>query len=299
MAPRANRLTRTPVVPSTSSCIVSPFGRTAPGTAGAAGSVDHGAGGGMIDLDGQVAVVTGGTRGIGRGIAERYLAAGAEVVVCGRTEPPPDELPTEGGRAASFVRGDVRVPEEFEAVLDAALDRHGRLDVLVVNAGGTPPADPLTASPRFHASILGLNLVAPLQNALAAGRRLAAQPDGGSIVFVSSVAGHLPDPAAPAYAAAKAGLTSVTTSLAQLLAPAVRVNCVTVGLVATEQQELFYPDDVAAGIPMGRLATPADVGHACLLLSDRTLAAFITGADLAVHGGRPIPWLGPHAGSGG
>jgi NAD(P)-dependent dehydrogenase (short-subunit alcohol dehydrogenase family) len=84
-----------------------------------------------------------------------------------------------------------------------------------------------------------------------------------------------------------------------LLAPAVRVNCVTVGLVATEQQDLFYSDDVAARIPMGRLATPADVGNACLLLSDRTLAAFITGADLAVHGGRPIPWLGAHPGGGG
>jgi NAD(P)-dependent dehydrogenase (short-subunit alcohol dehydrogenase family) len=258
----------------------------------------------MVELDGQVALVTGGTRGVGRGIAERFLAAGAEVVVCGRTEPTDAEgaaapaapgsaaLPRVDGRPASFVPADVRDPEEFEAALDAVLERHGRLDVLVVNAGGTPPSDPFTVSPRFHAAIVGLNLVAPLQNALAAERRMRAQDGGGSIVFISSAAARLPDPVAPAYAAAKAGLASLTTSLAQAFAPAVRVNCVTVGLVATEQADLFYPADVAAGIPMGRLVTPEDVGNACLLLSDRTLAAFITGADLACHGGRPIPWLG-------
>jgi NAD(P)-dependent dehydrogenase (short-subunit alcohol dehydrogenase family) len=256
----------------------------------------------MIELDGQVVVVTGGTRGIGRGIAGRYLDAGAEVVVCGRTEPDPADLPVgagPGARRASFVRADVRVPEELEAVLDATGERHGRIDVFVSNAGGTPPADLFTVSPRFHSAVVGLNLVAPLQGAVAVERRMRAQAGGGSIVFISSVAGRIPDPAAPAYAAAKAGLASLTVSLAQAFAPAVRVNCVTVGLVATEQSDLFYPDDVADGIPMGRLATPEDVGNACLLLSDRTLAAFITGADLACHGGRPTPWLDGHSASGG
>jgi NAD(P)-dependent dehydrogenase (short-subunit alcohol dehydrogenase family) len=253
----------------------------------------------MIDLAGQVALVTGGTRGVGRGIAERYLAAGAEVVVCGRTAPADvAELPAADGRTASFTPADVRDPDAFEAALDAVLERHGRLDVLVVNAGGTPPADPLTVSPRFHTAIVGLNLVAPLQNAIAAERRMRTQEGGGSIVFISSAAAHVPDPAAPAYAAAKAGLASLTTSLAQAFAPAVRVNCVTVGLVETENAHLFYPAGVAAGIPMGRLVKPADVGNACLLLSDRTLAAFITGADLACHGGRPIPWLGAHPADG-
>jgi NAD(P)-dependent dehydrogenase (short-subunit alcohol dehydrogenase family) len=250
----------------------------------------------MVDLAGQVALVTGGTRGVGRGIAERYLAAGAEVVVCGRTEPA--ALPVADERSATFTPADVRDPDSFEAALDATLARHGRLDVLVVNAGGTPPADPLTVSPRFHTAIVGLNLVAPLQNAIAAERRMRAQEGGGSIVFISSAAATLPDPAAPSYAAAKAGLASLTTSLAQAFAPAVRVNCVTVGLVETENAHLFYPPDVADGIPMGRLVKPADVGNACLLLSDRELAGFITGADLACHGGRPIPWIGVHPAAG-
>jgi NAD(P)-dependent dehydrogenase (short-subunit alcohol dehydrogenase family) len=247
----------------------------------------------MIDLGGQVVIVTGGTRGVGRGIAHRYLDAGAEVVVCGRTEPDgPAGVPSRAGRSATFVRADVRVPEEFDALVDTTVGRFGRLDVLVNNAGGTPPADPLTASPRFHAAVIGLNLVAPLQCAIAAYHRMREQDGGGSILFISSVAGWVPDPIAPSYAAAKAGLPTLTMALAQAFAPSVRVNCIAVGIVATEQQDLFYPPDAAAGIPMGRMATPEDVGDACLLLSDRELAGYITGAELGCHGGRPMPWLG-------
>jgi NAD(P)-dependent dehydrogenase (short-subunit alcohol dehydrogenase family) len=119
------------------------------------------------------------------------------------------------------------------------------------------------------------------------------QPHGGSIVFISSVASRFPQLEGVSYAAAKAGLDSLSVGLAKALAPRVRVNTVTVGLVATPDSAQFYTDDadanVAATIPMGRMGTPEDVAGACLLLCDER-AAYITGANLACHGGRQTPW---------
>ena len=102
-----------------------------------------------MDMSGRVVVVTGGGKGIGRGISERFLAAGAEVVICGRKEP--DALPRAGGHQAVFVAADVRDTDQAGRVIDAAVGRFGRLDVLVNNAGGSPPADAATASPGLTA----------------------------------------------------------------------------------------------------------------------------------------------------
>src|SRR6185503_16794535 len=113
-----------------------------------------------LDLTGRVAIVTGGARGIGRGIAERFLAAGADVVICARHEP--DDPPAAVGRTASFVAADVRQADDVDRLVSTTVERHGRLDVLVNNAGGSPPADAATASPRFSAAIIDLNLIAPL-----------------------------------------------------------------------------------------------------------------------------------------
>ena len=113
-----------------------------------------------IDLDGKVVVVTGGARGIGRAVAGSFLAAGCEVVVCGRNDPGAD-LPAAGGRRAAFVTADVRDAEQAAALIGAAVDRHGRLDVLVNNAGGSPAVAAADASPRFFAQVVALNLLAP------------------------------------------------------------------------------------------------------------------------------------------
>lgn len=244
-----------------------------------------------LDLSGKVAIVTGGGRGIGRGITTRLLEAGAEVVICGRTEPA--ALPSTQNRVASFVEADVREPEAIDRVIAATTRRHGRLDVLVNNAGGSPPADAATASPRFSESILRLNLLAPLVFSQKANAVMQAQTEGGCIVNVASVSGVRPSPGTAVYGAAKAGLLSLTTSLAIEWAPKVRVNAIVAGLIETEQSSLHYGDEagiarVAATIPLGRLGQPADVAEACLYLVSG-LASFVSGAALLVHGGGERP----------
>jgi NAD(P)-dependent dehydrogenase (short-subunit alcohol dehydrogenase family) len=243
------------------------------------------------DFDGRSVLVTGGSRGVGRGIAHAFLAAGADVVICGRNQP--DDLPASGTRTARFVEADVRDPEQVAPLISAASERTGRLDAVVNNAGGSPYADAATASPRFSTSIITLNLIAPLHVAQAANAVMQEQDDGGSIINIGSVSGLRPSPGTAAYGAAKAGLLSLTTSLGVEWAPKVRVNCVTGGLIETEQAHLHYGDEegvakVAATVPMGRMATPADIAEACLWLASPR-AAYITGANITIHGGGEKP----------
>jgi NAD(P)-dependent dehydrogenase (short-subunit alcohol dehydrogenase family) len=241
----------------------------------------------VIELHGRVALVTGGSRGIGRGIVERFLAAGASVMTCGRTEP--DDLPA----GAAFTTADVREPDQVDALVTATVARFGRLDVLVNNAGGSPPADAATASPRFSTAIVTLNLLAPLFCAQRANAVMQQQDDGGAIVNIASVSGTRPSPGTAAYGAAKAGLISLTQSLAVEWAPKVRVNAVTAGLIRTEQSHLHYGDEagvarVAATVPLERMGEPADVGDACLYLAS-PLARYVSGSNLVVHGGGEKP----------
>ena len=258
-----------------------------------------------VDLSGRVALVTGGTRGIGLGIAQAFAAAGASVVVCGRNEP--SSLP-EGLR---FVAADVRDPDQARLPVDQAMDRYGRLDVLVNNAGGAPAAAAATVSPRFVRKVVELNLLAPFYVAQAANELMQRQESGGAIVNIGSVAAREAEPGSAAYSAAKAGLLQLTRVLALEWAPKVRVNHITVGLVMTATAAPYYGPDggasVAATIPMGRMAEPSDIASACLFLAS-PLAAYVTGADLAVHGGGEVParylaaqtgavsdWRGPDA----
>jgi len=244
-----------------------------------------------IDFGGKVAIVTGGGKGVGRGISERFLAAGAEVVICGRSTP--EDLPSAGGRAAVFVAADVRDVEQIGKVVGAAVERFGRLDALINNAGGAPPADAATASARFSEKIIQLNLLAPLNFAQAANAVMQKQKSGGSIVNIASVSGLRPSPGSAAYGAAKAGLLSLTQSLAVEWAPKVRVNAIAAGMILTEQAHLYYGDEagiaaVAATVPLGRLGEPRDVGDACLFLAS-PLASYVSGASLLLHGGGEKP----------
>lgn len=245
----------------------------------------------MTDIDlglaGKVVLVTGGVRGVGAGISRVFRDCGAVVVTCARR--PADE----GSDAADleFHPVDLRDPEAVRAMVDAIVERHGRLDVVINNAGGAPFALAADASANFHAKIVALNLLSALTVAQEANRVM--QPTGGAIVNISSVSGHRPSPGTASYGAAKAGIDSLTQSLAVEWAPAVRMNSVVVGPVKTELAEMHYGDAdgvaaVDATIPMGRMADPRDVGQAAAFLAS-PLAAYITGAQLLVHGGGEKP----------
>jgi NAD(P)-dependent dehydrogenase (short-subunit alcohol dehydrogenase family) len=244
-----------------------------------------------FDMSNRVALVTGGARGIGRGIAEAFLAAGATVVVCGRSEP--DELPTAAGRVAVFVVADVRDPDAVSSLMTTTGELGGRLDVLVNNAGGSPSADSATVSPKFSRSIIELNLWAPLVCAQQANVVMQTQDTGGAIVNIASVSGLRPSPGTAAYGAAKAGLLNLTQTLAVDYAPRVRVNAVSAGLIRTEQSHLHYGDEagiaaVGATVPLGRMGLPSDIANACLFLASDA-AAYVSGANLVVHGGGEAP----------
>jgi NAD(P)-dependent dehydrogenase (short-subunit alcohol dehydrogenase family) len=244
-----------------------------------------------LDMTGRVVLVTGGGRGIGRTICERFLRAGADVVACGRNEP--DELPVWEGRAATFVAADVRDPDQVGALIATTVERFGRLDVAVNNAGGSPPAEAATASPRFSEAIIRLNLLGPLHVAQRANAVMQEQDSGGAIVNLGSVSGLRPSPGTAAYGAAKAGLLNLTTTLAIEWAPKVRVNAITPGMILTEEAHLHYGDEdgiaaVAATVPLGRMGEPRDVADACLFLAS-PLASYVSGANLVVHGGGERP----------
>jgi NAD(P)-dependent dehydrogenase (short-subunit alcohol dehydrogenase family) len=249
----------------------------------------------VVDYAGRAVIVTGGTRGIGAGIARAFLAAGARVLVCGRTEPSGTApLPEADGRAAAYTRADVRDPAQAQRLVSEAAEKFGRVDVVVNNAGGAPRAEAATASPRFHAKVIELNLIAPLHVAQAANAVMQGQAEGGSIIMIGSVSGVRPSPGAAAYGAAKAGLLSLATTLAVEWAPKVRVNTIVAGPVATgtggggHYRAAGGVAAVGATVPMGRMATPDDVADSCLFLAS-PMASYVSGAALLLHGGGERP----------
>ncbi len=239
-----------------------------------------------IDLSGRVVLVTGGTKGIGLGITRTFLEAGAVVATCARSD-----VPALAGTTHHVC--DVRDPEAVRALVGDIVAAHGRLDVLVNNAGGAPYAEAASASPRFHDKVVGLNLMAPLACAQAANTVMQTQEGGGAIVNVSSVSATRPSPGTAAYGAAKAGVDSLTRSLAIEWAPKVRVNAIDVGLCRTENTDDHYGGDAGVAaiertIPLGRMARPEEVGAVAVFLASE-LASYVSGARIECHGGGEPP----------
>ena len=238
-----------------------------------------------LGLAGRVALVTGGVRGVGAGISSVFAEQGATVVTCARRAV--EVLPYE------FHSCDIRDDDAVRAMIDAIFDRHGRLDVVVNNAGGSPYVLTADSSAKFNRKIIELNLIGALSVSQHANDKMQTQQHGGAIVNICSVSGRRPTPGTAAYGAAKAGLESLTETLAVEWGPKVRVNACVVGMVETEQSELFYGDAesiaaISKNVPLGRLAKPADIGWAAAFLASEA-ASYISGATLEVHGGGEPP----------
>lgn len=269
----------------------------------------------MPELDGKVAIVTGTSRGVGVGIAHELLRAGATVIGCSRGHldaiPGVDDHPEWHGRTEQMVcdQGDYHA---IDAMITAVAERYGRIDILVNNAGGTVPTpdaedipplvqriqgtppsdDDYERTALFHAFAVQMNLISPLWFALRVFRQMKEQDGIGSIVNVSSGAGHpAGSPTLVSYGAAKSGLNHLTRSLAEEWGPRARVNCVALGPTMTDNFRSFVlpkedPEgkEYFQGVPLKRAGQPAEVGRTVVFLCGEN-AEFVNGTTIEIDGG--------------
>ncbi|RLA99722.1 MAG: 3-oxoacyl-ACP reductase [Deltaproteobacteria bacterium] len=246
-----------------------------------------------MKLEGKVAVVTGGSRGVGRAISIAFAQEGADVVVNYATRPQAAEevvKEIEGlGRRAVAVGADVATTEGAERVVGAAVENFGRIDVLVNNAGFTRPAMLHKMTEEQWDAVLGIHLKAPWLCIKAASKYMMEQKSG-SIINVTSVAGIVGTVGQINYSAAKGGVIALTKSAARELARyGIRVNCISLGIVETDMTEKIRTDPKLAEIYMGRIllkrfATPEEVAAAFVFFASED-SRYITGQLLSVDGG--------------
>jgi NAD(P)-dependent dehydrogenase (short-subunit alcohol dehydrogenase family) len=269
----------------------------------------------MGSLDGKIAIVTGTSRGVGVGIAHELLRAGATVIGCSRkhldTIPGVDDQPGWAERSEHLPcdQGDYHA---IDAMVQQVVDVHGRVDILINNAGGTVPAphaedipelvqkiqgtarsdDDYERTVLFHAFAIQMNLISPLWFAIRVYRQMRLQEGTGCIINISSGASHpAGSPTLVSYGAAKAGLNQLTRSLAEEWGPHARVNALALGPHITENFRSFVlPADDPTGteyfakIPLGRGGEPSEVGRACVFLSSGG-ADYINGTTIEIDGG--------------
>jgi NAD(P)-dependent dehydrogenase (short-subunit alcohol dehydrogenase family) len=242
-------------------------------------------------LSGKVALVTGGSRGIGRAVSEGLAAAGADVVVASRKlescEVAAREIAAATGRRAVPYACHVGRWEECDGLVDTVYGEFGRCDVLVNNAGMSPAYGDLTAvSEDLYDKVQAVNARGPFRLSTLIGTRMA-QGEGGSIVNISSVGSWRPTPTDLPYAMAKAALNALTLGLAGAWAPKVRANVVLAAATETDLTSGWPPETkarIAEANPMKRLGRPEDVAAVCVFLASDA-ASYVNGAQVPVDGG--------------
>ena len=258
----------------------------------------------------RVAVITGAGRGIGRAVAEHFAAAGTHVVIAEKDESagreaerainavrsggcvraaggPADDAAGAAGPAtpgeAYFIRTDVSRPDDIEAMIAAAVERFGRIDVLVNNAGIGRGASPYDLAIDAWEEVIAVNLRGTFLCSRAAARVMRGH-GGGSIVSIASTRALMSEPNTEAYSASKGGIVSLTHSLAASLGPdGIRVNCISPGWICTGDYDALSEADHRQHLA-GRVGRPEDIARACLFLADPA-NGFITGTNLVVDGG--------------
>jgi NAD(P)-dependent dehydrogenase (short-subunit alcohol dehydrogenase family) len=245
-----------------------------------------------FDLSGKVALVTGGSRGLGRSMVLAFAGCGADVVIASRKLESCEELAAEvektTGKSAFPISCHVGDWQQLDALADAAYDRFGHVDVLVNNAGMSPLYDAVVnVTEPLYDKVLDVNLKGPFRLTALVGTRMA-QGDGGSIINVSSVAAVRPSPDVIPYSAAKAGLEAMTIGFSKAFGPKVRVNCIEAGPFLTDISKAWdleaFAQRAKLTMPLQRGGEPDEVvGAALYFASDAS--SFTTGAILRVDGG--------------
>jgi NAD(P)-dependent dehydrogenase (short-subunit alcohol dehydrogenase family) len=245
----------------------------------------------LLNLEGKVAVVTGGSRGIGRAVAEGMAMAGAEVVVASRKlevcRTAAAEIESATGSRTVAVQCNVSHWEECDLLADTVYEHFGHCEVLVNNAGLSPLyPDLMSVTEALYDKTHAVNAKGPFRLSALIGSRMA-EGDGGSIINVSTAGSWRPGPGDLPYAMAKAGLNALTLGLVGAFGPKVRANVVLPGATETDIAQAWAPGAVAAisaANPLGRVGQPADLVGVCVFLASDA-AAYVNGAQVLVDGG--------------
>jgi len=243
----------------------------------------------MFDLTGKVAVITGGSRGIGRAIAHCFASAGADVMIASRKldvcQQTAAEIRAATGRRAEAAACHVGHWADCDRLVDHALDTYGRLDILVNNAGMSPLYPSLIeVTEELYDKTLGVNLKGPFRLGVKSATYMASH-GGGTVINVGTIGSQLAAPTELPYACAKAGLNALTVGLAEAFAPTVRVNAILPGPIRTDITRAWTPQMRSGNsVPLGRIGEPEEIAGLALYLASEA-SSFTTGAIIRVDGG--------------
>ena len=242
-------------------------------------------------MDGKAAVITGGSKGIGKGIAQAFVDAGANVLITARKPDVLEAAVAELGPNASWTAGHTGKPEDGERVIAECIERYGSCDVLVNNAATNPWAGPLIDAPLgMWDKTVEVNLRGPLAWSQIAWQQWMKDHDGCSIINIASVGGYKTSSNLGLYGVLKAALIHMTQQLASELAPNVRVNALAPAVIRTDFARILWEGEAgvkaAASYPLKRLGEPSDVGEAAVYLAAG--ASWMTGQTLVLDGGALI-----------